>query len=125
DRPSHWLVQTAIASLGRLTHRGAVAADGKTGDGCGVLLKKPENFLRAVAKDAGIRAAPLFAAGNVFLSRDAAVAEAARAELEAQVQREGLIVAGWRELPVDTAACGAEALKTLPSIWQIFVNAPT
>ena len=42
DQPSHWLVKTAIASLNRLTHRGAIAADGKTGDGCGLLLKKPE-----------------------------------------------------------------------------------
>ena len=42
DKPSHWLVQTAIASLNRLTHRGAIASDGKTGDGCGLLLKKPE-----------------------------------------------------------------------------------
>ena len=56
DQASHWLVKTAIASLGRLTHRGAVAADGKTGDGCGVLLKKPEKFLRAVAKDAPAKA---------------------------------------------------------------------
>ena len=54
DQPSHWLVQTAIASLNRLTHRGAIAADGKTGDGCGLLLKKPEKFLRAVAAEAGI-----------------------------------------------------------------------
>ncbi|MCP4410457.1 MAG: hypothetical protein GY807_22485 [Gammaproteobacteria bacterium] len=44
---SHWLVRTAIQSLGRLTHRGAITADGKTGDSCGILLKKPEAFLRA------------------------------------------------------------------------------
>ncbi|MDQ2640336.1 MAG: glutamate synthase large subunit [Pseudomonadota bacterium] len=124
DQASHWLVKTAIASLGRLTHRGAVAADGKTGDGCGLLLKKPEKFLRAVAKDAGLKLAPLFAAGNVFLSPDAAVAADSRAELESQVVREGLQVAGWREVPVDPRACGEEALRTLPAIWQLFVNAP-
>ena len=50
DKPSHWLVQTAIASLNRLTHRGAIATDGKTGDGCGLLLKKPEKFLRAAGQ---------------------------------------------------------------------------
>ena len=44
DQPSHWLVRTAITALERLTHRGAVAADGKTGDGCGLLLKKPDAF---------------------------------------------------------------------------------
>ncbi len=124
DQASHWLVKTAIASLGRLTHRGAVAADGKTGDGCGLLLKKPEKFLRAVAKEAGIKLAPLFTAGNVFLSTDADVAAASRAELETQLKREGLLVAGWRELPVDPRACGEEALRTLPAIWQVFVNAP-
>jgi glutamate synthase (NADPH) large chain len=124
DTPSHWLVKTAIASLNRLTHRGAVAADGKTGDGCGLMLKKPEKFLRAVAKDTGIRLTSLFAAGNVFLNRDASIAAASRAELAAQVEYEGLIVAGWRELPTDPAACGAEALKTLPTIVQLFVNAP-
>ena len=58
DQPSHWLVKTAITSLNRLTHRGAVASDGKTGDGCGLLLKKPEKFLRAVAEEAGIELAP-------------------------------------------------------------------
>ena len=46
DQPSHWLVQTAISSLARLTHRGAIAADGKTGDGCGLLLKRPTGFLQ-------------------------------------------------------------------------------
>jgi glutamate synthase (NADPH/NADH) large chain len=48
DLPSHWVVETAIEALARLTHRGAVAADGKTGDGCGLLIKFPEGFLRAV-----------------------------------------------------------------------------
>ena len=63
DQPSHWLVQTAITSLNRLTHRGAIAGDGKTGDGCGLLLKKPEAFLRAVAAEAGIELTERFASG--------------------------------------------------------------
>ena len=53
DHASHWLVETAITALSRLTHRGAVAEDGKTGDGCGLLLKKPVGFLRAVAQESG------------------------------------------------------------------------
>src|SRR5438045_3454450 len=71
DAPSHWLVRTAMTSLNRLTHRGAVAADGKTGDGCGLLLKRPEGFLRAVAAEAGIELAERFASGLVFHSRQA------------------------------------------------------
>src|SRR6266446_5613516 len=90
DAPSHWLVRTAMTSLNRLTHRGAIAADGKTGDGCGLLLKKPEAFLRAVAAEAGIQLSPRFASGLVFLSRDSALAQRARDILEAQLIRQGL-----------------------------------
>jgi glutamate synthase (NADPH/NADH) large chain len=122
DQPSHWLVQTAIASLNRLTHRGAIATDGKTGDGCGLLLKRPEKFLRALAKDARIKLSPRFASGIVFLHQDAALADAARAELKTQLEREGLALAGWRVVPTDPSACGPEALKTLPRIEQLFVN---
>ncbi len=122
DKPSHWLVQTAIGSLNRLTHRGAIATDGKTGDGCGLLLKKPEKFLRALAKDAKIKLSPRFAAGMVFLHQDQALAEAARTELKTQLEREGLTLAGWRVPPTTPDACGAEALKTLPRIEQLFVN---
>ena len=57
DKPSHWVIDTAITALARLTHRGAVAADGKTGDGCGILLKFPTNFMRAVAAELGIEPA--------------------------------------------------------------------
>ncbi|MEO7774914.1 MAG: glutamate synthase large subunit [Steroidobacteraceae bacterium] len=122
DTPSHWLIKTAMVSLNRLTHRGAIASDGKTGDGCGLLLKRPDKFLRAVAKDAKIKLAPKFAAGILFLNTDAGKAELAKSTLKAELEREGLIVAGWRAIPINPDACGAEALKTLPGITQVFVN---
>jgi glutamate synthase (NADPH/NADH) large chain len=124
DAPSHWLVETAIGSLKRLTHRGAIAADGKTGDGCGLLLKRPEGFLRAVAAEAGIALSARFASGLVFLSRDARQADAARTALAAELARAGLELAGWRAVPIDAGACGAQALRTLPLIEQVFVNCP-
>ena len=52
DVASHWVIETAISALARLTHRGAVAADGKTGDGCGLLLKFPADFMRAAGTEA-------------------------------------------------------------------------
>ncbi|HXN80427.1 MAG TPA: hypothetical protein VN869_05935, partial [Steroidobacteraceae bacterium] len=122
DAPSHWLVRTAMTSLNRLTHRGAIAADGKTGDGCGLLLRKPEAFLRAVAAEAGVELGARFASGLVFLSHDAQQAGAARLALATELTRQGLEVAGWRQVPVDPSACGAEALKTRPVIEQLFVN---
>jgi glutamate synthase (NADPH/NADH) large chain len=122
DQPSHWLVRTAITSLNRLTHRGAIAGDGKTGDGCGLLLKRPEGFLRAVAAEAGIELADKFASGLIFLNTDPALARAGRAAVESELQRQELEVAGWRVVPVDAEACGEQALKTLPYIEQVFVN---
>ena len=124
DVPSHWLLQTAISSLNRLTHRGAIAADGKTGDGCGLLIKMPTTFMRAVAAEAGLQLTQRFGTGLVFLSRDPDRALHARAVLSAELQAEKLIVAGFRKLPTDSEACGAEALKTLPVIDQVFVNSP-
>jgi glutamate synthase (NADPH) large chain len=124
DAPSHSLVRTAIGSLTRLTHRGAIAEDGKTGDGCGLLMKRPEAFLRAVAAGCGVFLRARFAAGLVFLSPDPPQAAAARAALGAQLKRAGLELAGWRAVPVNTHACGTEALKSLPLIEQVFVNCP-
>ncbi len=122
--PSHWLVTTAITALARLTHRGAVAADRKTGDGCGLLLKKPDQFLRAIADELGYGLAEHYAVGMVFLNTDESRAAIARDRLVRELTDEGLEVLGWREVPVDPSACGEEALKTLPHIEQIFVNAP-
>ncbi len=124
DKPSHWVVETAITALARLTHRGAVAADGKTGDGCGILIKFPGEFLRTVARELGLVVARQFAAGTVFLSRDTALAQSVKREIEKAIEENGLEVAGWRAVPIDTTVCGQLALKTLPRIEQVFVNAP-
>ena len=122
-KPSHWLLKTSISALARLTHRGAVAADGKTGDGCGLLLKKPDTFLRAKAAELGYNLADIYAVGMVFLNSDADKAANARKQLETELAKENLGVAGWRVVPVDESACGEEALKSLPQIEQVFVNA--
>ncbi len=124
DLPSHWVVETAISALARLTHRGAVAADGKTGDGCGLLIKFPESFMRTVGDELGFALAGRFAAGTVFLSQDQATADEARGTVDAAIAEIGLEVAGWRVVPTDPSVCGQQALETLPRIEQVFVNAP-
>jgi glutamate synthase (NADPH/NADH) large chain len=123
DQASHWVVETAISSLNRLTHRGAIATDGKTGDGCGLLIKMPSRFLREAAVEAGFSLTQRFAAGLVFLDPDPGKGTHARRVLTAEIEREKLQIAGFRLLPTDPAACGLEALKTLPTIVQVFVNA--
>jgi glutamate synthase (NADPH/NADH) large chain len=123
DKASHRLITTTLGALKRLTHRGAVAADGKTGDGCGVLLKSPDSFLRSVANEAGLTLNYRFAAGLVFLNSDEEQAARAREELERQIEVLGLKIAGWRIVPIDRSVCGAEPLRSLPRFEQIFVNA--
>ena len=124
DEPSHWLVKTAISALTRLTHRGAVAADGKTGDGCGLLIKTPDSFFRAVAGELGISLNDRFAAGMVFLSPDPNLADQVKKEIVAAIAASNLEVAGWRVVPINTDVCGEIAMRTLPHIEQVFVNAP-
>lgn len=121
--PSHWLIETAISALARLTHRGAVAADGKTGDGCGLLMAMPDSFMRKVAKDSGYELGKLFATGLVFLNKDEALASEAQTFLNNELLAQGLNVHGWRNLPLDESALGEQAKNSLPVIRQIFVGA--
>ena len=121
---SHWLVQTSIDALGRMTHRGAVAADGKSGDGCGLLLRKPDSYLRAIAKENGWELTENYAVGMVFLSTNDKQATTARDILSKALTDQSLDVLGWRGVPTDSSACGEEALASMPGIEQVFVNAP-
>jgi len=124
-QPRRALVADALTALDRMTHRGAIAADGRTGDGCGILVHMPVDFLRAVACEAGFEPAARFAAGNVFLSPHGSRAEWQAAILTEALADHGLTVAGWREVPVDPSACGEQALRQRPAIRQVYVDAPS
>ncbi|MBC7192188.1 glutamate synthase large subunit [Marinobacter sp.] len=121
---SHKLLQTAIESLTCMTHRGGIAADGKTGDGCGLLIQSPVAFLNKAAQAAfGKKPGDLFAVGQVFLSQDEEKAAAGRHVLEKRLTEQGLDVMGWRDVPVDDSCLGPMALDCLPRIEQVFVEA--
>lgn len=120
---SHHLLQTAIEALTCMTHRGGINADGKTGDGCGLLLQKPDAFLRAKAQEHFNAELPgQYAVGMLFLSQDAGKAQAARERVNAEVAAQGLSLVGWREVPVDTSVLGPLALERLPRIEQVFIG---
>jgi glutamate synthase (NADPH/NADH) large chain len=120
---SHRLLQVAIESLTCMTHRGGIAADGRTGDGCGLLMQMPEALMRALAVECfGAGVSGRLAIGQIFLSQDSARAAAGRAALEQAVRDQGLGVLGWREVPVNTEVCGEIALATLPRIEQLFID---
>ena len=122
-RASHTLVQTAITALGRMTHRGAIGADGKTGDGCGLLLRKPTTFLRSAAAEVGVNLSGEFATGIVFMSHEDSIASQCKKQLEDECNARGMRFNGWREVPVDTSACGEQAKESVPRIEQLFVSA--
>ena len=122
--PERAIVDIALEALSRMAHRGGVAADGLSGDGCGVLIHGADGFVRTLADESGIALhAGTVAAGMVFLPRAEAEAAQCRDTLAAQLQREGVRVAGWREVPLDLAACGALAQRTVPRIEQVFIEA--
>ena len=123
-QPSHRLLETAIESLTCMTHRGGIAADGKTGDGCGLLLQMPDSFMRAeaqahFAKDLGQH----YAVGMIFMGAEPAAQKASKAALESVLAGNELEVIGWREVPLNPDVCGEIALAQLPHIEQVFIDA--
>ncbi len=121
--PSHHLLQTAIEALTCMTHRGGINADGKTGDGCGLLMQKPDQFLRAIAQETfGTELPKQYAVGMVFFNQNAAKAEAARENMNREILAAGLQLVGWRQVPIDTSVLGRLALERLPQIEQVFIG---
>ena len=119
-RGGHDVVASALRVLCNLEHRGAAGADPDTGDGAGILTQLPDAFFRAVTGFA-LPAAGSYAAGIAFLSTDPSERDRAFAQIADLAADEGLTVLGWRDVPVNEAACGPGALEVLPHLAQLFV----
>ena len=124
-QPSHKVVRTAILGLSRMQHRGAILSDGKTGDGCGLLLQMPKSFFQIVAEENHVHLAKNFAVGMIFFPQDDALEAQYKAIIEEEFLQETLQVAWWRDVPVDASILGSIALESMPRIRQVFVNAPS
>lgn len=120
-QPSHRLLKTAIESLTCMTHRGGIAADGKTGDGCGLLLQKPDSFLRAVTAEAGMTLPARYAVGMLFMDLNETVFKQQQDAVEQAFAAQGLPVIGWRTVPTNNDCLGPIALSSLPRFEQVFV----
>ncbi|WP_110456614.1 glutamate synthase large subunit [Shewanella algidipiscicola] len=121
---SHRIVRTAIHGLDRMKHRGGIAADGRTGDGCGLLMQLPIKFFEAIAAENDWHLSRKFAVGMLFLSQDEQLAAQTKHLLERELEKETLSVAGWREVPVDADVLGPIGQASQPQIWQVLINAP-
>ncbi|MBD1558920.1 glutamate synthase large subunit [Vibrio sp. S9_S30] len=123
-QPSHKLVRTAISALDRMTHRGGIAADGKTGDGCGLLLQKPDTYLRIIAQEQGWNLGKQYAVGMVFFGQEPEKANEAKRVINEELARETLTIIGWRDVPINTDVLGPIANESVPNIEQVFISAP-
>ncbi len=121
---SHKLIKTAITALTCMTHRGAIGADGKTGDGCGLLMQKPDQFLRqSVERELGVELPQQYGVGSIMLSVDDAEREIEHERLETALKDRGFKVLCWRKVPINKECLGEIALASLPAFEQVFVSA--
>ena len=108
-KPTHKMVNDALTALERMMHRGAIAADGKSGDGSGLLFSMPKEFFRKVARKEEVDLPETFGIGVIFLKD-----ENHKNVVEEFCEKNDLKIALWREVPINTEALGELALKTLP-----------
>ena len=120
-RRSRDIVEKAITALVNLEHRGAAGAEPNTGDGAGIMLQVPDRFLRAVV-DFELPPEGEYATGIAFLPQAADDVVDAVAGVEKIVDAEGLVLLGWREVPVDDASLGALARDAMPTFRQVFLG---
>ncbi|AQR74550.1 glutamate synthase large subunit [Sphingomonas sp. LM7] len=125
-QPSRRVVQSAIDALKAVWHRGAVDADGKTGDGAGLHVDLPVRFFDDAIAAGGHRVMPnRLAVGMIFLPRtDLGAQEACRTIVESEIIEAGYTIYGWRQVPVDVRVIGMKAQATRPEIEQIMIAGP-
>ena len=125
--PSNRVVQLALDCLSALTHRGAVDADGTSGDGAGILGQFPKAFFlrEALRLNPLLNPAWKLAAGMFFFPSDPLERARAMFLVEQIVLAEGLEIAGWRRVPVNEKVLGAQARETQPAIWQLLLAQQT
>ncbi|WP_171177810.1 glutamate synthase large subunit [Ruegeria sp. HKCCD8929] len=124
-KKSRKVVEAGIDALKAIWHRGAVDADGKTGDGAGIHVQIPAPFFYDQIRRTGHepRMNELIAVGQVFLPRtDFGSQETCRTIVETEVLRMGYYIYGWRHVPVDVTCLGEKANATRPEIEQILIS---
>ena len=120
-RRSRDIVDKAITALLNMEHRGAQGAEPNTGDGAGILLQVPDEFLRAVV-DFELPEEGSYATGIAFLPQSSRDAAAACESVCKIVEAEGLTILGWRDVPTDDSSLGALARDAMPTFRQVFIG---
>ncbi|MFC1752166.1 glutamate synthase large subunit [Thermoproteota archaeon] len=122
---SNTIVRQGIKALNRLSHRGAVGADPKTGDGAGLLIQLPHTFLAKECEKIGVSLPKVgdYAVGLIFLPTDEGEQNFCVKIFEKIIQEEKQILLGWRDVPIDESVIGRGARETMPVMRHIFIRA--
>ena len=115
------IIHDALEILVKLEHRGGVSADGKTGDGAGLLIDIPHIYFKRVC-DFTIPNQREYAVGMVFLPKVSNQYDFCKTTFENELKIQGLAILGWREVPVDSCQLGEIALASEPNIEQLFIG---
>ena len=123
---THATVENALTIVETLEHRAGKDAEGKTGDGVGILLQISHKFFSKTAKSLNIpiRGERDYAVGMFFFPQNELRRNQARKMFEIIAEKEGLKVLGWREVPSNPSVLGAKALECMPNIQQCFIDRP-
>lgn len=123
---SHDTVANALTIVETLEHRAGKDAEGKTGDGVGILLQISHKFFKKAAKQIGINLLSErdYAVGMFFFPQNELARNQAKKMFEIIAAKEGLEVLGWRNVPSDTTVIGKRALDCMPAIMQCFIKRP-
>jgi glutamate synthase (NADPH/NADH) large chain len=124
NRKSHDIVEQGLSILHNLDHRGAVGADPKMGDGCGILVQIPHKFFAAECAKVGIWLPEegQYGVGHLFMPRDLEGFQLVEEIVTKAITDEGLQVLGWRDVPVDSSDLGESVKATEPQHRQIFIG---
>ena len=118
---SHDIISRGLQVLENLDHRGATSADNATGDGAGILMQIPHEYIKSVLK-INVPEPGQYGTGLIFLPQKESEADICLDILTKHIQEEGLELIGYRNVPVDTSAPGEIAKKTEPAIKQVFIK---
>ncbi len=126
-RKSHKIITDALKILENLEHRGAVGADPLAGDGAGMLVQIPHDFLKEECRKLGFMLPPQgrYAVGHIFMPRDARLRKHCERVWARIVKEEGLQLLGWRSVPVDNASLSELVIATEPVHRQVFIGCPS
>jgi glutamate synthase (NADPH/NADH) large chain len=123
---SHKIIEDALAILENLEHRGAVGADPLAGDGAGILIQIPHDFLAEQCGTLGFKlpAPGRYAVGQLFMPRDARLMAHCERVWQRIIREEGLTLLGWRSVPSDNSCLSQMVRATEPVHRQVFIGRP-